>query len=179
MDELFKIAKHEGIIVETFPLQPPLYGVYLCQPGSKPVIGLSNVIATDRERRCIMAEELGHHFTTVGQCIPREFYHRNMRSNINRAEHKAMRWAAKHLIPKCRLIQAIESGITTIWDLTEYFNVVEDILLFRLKLPDLQNFRQTYIAKHGTDWTGRVLFKGFARTYVLFELLDTSFDLLV
>jgi len=32
-------------------------------------------------------------------------------------------------------------------------------------------------AKHGTDWTGRVLFIGCSQIYVLFELLDYSLDL--
>ena len=156
MDKLFAIAENEGIIIEYFPLKTPLYGVYLCSPGSPPVIGLSTNISTNRKRRCILAEELGHHFTTVGECIPHEFYHHNTRSNIDRAEHKALQWAAKQLLPKDKLIHAVESGIVAPWDLTEYFNVTEDMTRFRLKLPDLQNFRETYIAKHGADLTGRV-----------------------
>ena len=110
MDAMLAIAEQEGIIVETYPLHSPLQGIYICQSDKPPIIGLSSHIATNPERRCIMAEELGHHFTSVGICVPyKEFHHYCVRTPINKIEYKAMKWAAYHLIPENDLLDVIGS----------------------------------------------------------------------
>ena len=71
MDNMYCLAAREGIIVEEFPFTPPLGGIYIYQEGKKPLIGLSSNIATITEKRCVFAEELGHHFTSGFCSIPR------------------------------------------------------------------------------------------------------------
>jgi Predicted Zn peptidase len=145
---MLAIAEQEGIFVEDFALKPPLSGIYLRKNGKPPIIGLSKRIRTTRERRCIMAEELGHHFTSCGSNIPREFYHYAARLTISKTEHRALKWAAKYLIPRDKLCPAIENGVVHTWELADYFNVTESMIRFRAKLPDMQKFRSLYAAKN-------------------------------
>lgn len=134
MNKLLALAAQEGIIVEEFSLVKPLLGIYMCRTETPPVIGLSKSIHTSRERRCIMAEELGHHFTTVERCIPKEFSCYSTRMNISRAEYRALRWAADFLIPENNLLDIISQGLYEPWELAEYYNVTEQFANFRLRL---------------------------------------------
>ncbi len=68
---LLKFADEQGIIVEYWDFEPPLEAVYWSAPGVPPVIGLSRALFSNRAHfRCVLAEELGHHFTSVGSAIP-------------------------------------------------------------------------------------------------------------
>ena len=93
--------------------------------------------------RCVLAEELGHHYTTVGSCLPRTYFHYRDRVEVSRAEYRALRWAAQWLMPLDKLAQALKRGIVEIWDLADYFYVTEDMAKFRLNLPDVLLLRLT------------------------------------
>lgn len=139
MEQMLTIAELEGIMVVDYPLERPLLGIYLCGNNNPPVIGLSKFIGLDNERRCIMAEELGHHFTSAGQCLPKKFYSYNERVNITRAEYKALKWAANYLMPEHDLLDTLKSGIEEIWELAEHFNVTEEFVVFRMRLFGARN----------------------------------------
>lgn len=137
---LLKMASEQGIVVEYWDFQKPLEAVYWSFPGLPPVIGLAKSLFESRAHfRCVLAEELGHHFTTVGTTIPRAFLHYRGRLDISRAEYRAMRWAALHLIPLDKLREVIKKGVRERWELAEHFDVTEDMIDFRLRLPDIRN----------------------------------------
>lgn len=136
--EMLKIAYREGIIIEYWDFTPPLEGIYVCIPNMPPIIGISNkLFECSPQFRCVLAEELGHHFTTVGNNLPKQFYHYRDRLTVSKAEYRALRWAAEYLIPVDKLNLALRNGITCVWELTEYFNVTSEMMEFRLGLPDL------------------------------------------
>lgn len=141
--ELFQLAEREGIIIEWWNFVPPLEAVYWAVPGMPPVIGLANSLdyAPRVYIRCVLAEELGHHFTTVGNRIPRTYFHYRDRMEVSRAEHLALRWAALWLMPLDKLVRAFREGIFDAWELAEYFDVTEDMVRFRLNLPDILKVR--------------------------------------
>lgn len=141
--ELFRLAEREGIIIEWWNFEPPLEAVYWAVPGMPPVIGLANSLdyAPRAYFRCVLAEEMGHHFTTVGCRIPRTYFHYRDRMEVSRAEYRALRWAAQWLIPLGKLAQAFKWGIVEVWELAEYFDVTEDMVRFRLSLPDMLELR--------------------------------------
>jgi hypothetical protein len=60
---------------------------------------------------------------------------------VSRAEYRALRWAAQWLIPLDKLAQAFKWGIFEVWELAEYFDVTEDMVRFRLSLPDMLELR--------------------------------------
>lgn len=139
-DKLSAIAETEGIPVEYFDFAPPIKGLYWAEDDLPPIIGLDNSLKRDsRLLTCVFAEELGHHFTTVGQHLPREFYNRSALLYINKIEFKALRWAALHLMPYQELIHALRKGHHDVWDLADYFDVTEDMVTFRLSLLRLKH----------------------------------------
>ena len=84
-------------------------------------------IAIDRrlssnEKVCILAEELGHHYTAVGNILDQ--------SNIsNRKQERAGRlWAYDHLIGLSGIIQGYRSRCQNRYELAECLGVTEEFL---------------------------------------------------
>ena len=57
------------------------------------IIGLNKNIQTDTERSCILAEELGHYYTSTGDIIDQT----NVQNR--KQEHRARMWAYDKLLP--------------------------------------------------------------------------------
>ncbi|WP_049755837.1 ImmA/IrrE family metallo-endopeptidase [Desulforamulus reducens] len=133
-DRLFELAAQERIKIEYWEFAPPLLAVYTCLEGMPPVIGLDVSLSQNpRSLRCILAEELGHHFTTAGYATPRTYFHYANRLLLSKSEDQALRWAANYLIPATALRHAIDKGIQK-EELADHFNVTKQLLRFRLKL---------------------------------------------
>ncbi len=141
--ELFALAEKEGIKIEWWDFEPPLEAVYLAIPDMPPVIGLANSLYHSPRAyfRYVLAEELGHHFTTVGYRIPRIYFHYRDRMEVSRVEFRALKWAAQWLMPSDKLLRAFRQGIVEVWELAEYFDVTENMVRFRLSLPDVPELR--------------------------------------
>jgi Zn-dependent peptidase ImmA (M78 family) len=146
-DAMFQLAEDEKIIVEFYSFVSPVKGIYYVEEHEPPVIGLDKSLKSDTSMlRCILAEELGHHFTTVGCCIPREFYNYSDRLHISKVEFKAMRWAAEYLVPENDLLDVIGSGLYEPWELAEHFIITEEFANFRLRLFGVK--QHDYVAKN-------------------------------
>lgn len=78
---------------------------------------------TSDEKYCILAEEIGHYKTTVGNIL-------NQKNNITnqKKELVARRWAYQLILPKDLIDAAIADGYTEVWDLAEYLEVDEGFL---------------------------------------------------
>lgn len=75
---------------------------------------------SDKEKKCILAEELGHHFTSAGIIIDLK----NIR-NVKQ-EHKARRWAVNKLVPLQAFIEAFEARRLNKFDLLEDLGITEE-----------------------------------------------------
>ena len=77
---------------------------------------------TTAEKRCVLAEELGHHYTTVGDILDQ--------SDIGnrKQERKARAWAYEKMIPLSSIKQAFTVGYTELWEMAEYLEVDERFL---------------------------------------------------
>ena len=131
-EKLVELAKKNNITLKFWDFHPPIEAVYYCYPGKNPVIGIDYKIRKEKKHfRCVLAEELGHYFTTdQGSII--SHYHVRDRIGFCRQEYKAMEWAVNYLIPDPDLKRAV----TTIppWELEEFFQVDSDFIAFKLKL---------------------------------------------
>lgn len=112
LDEAYK----EGLVVKEKPLQ---YNDGRIK-GNR--IAIRETIETTTAKACILAEELGHYHTTVGDILDQ----RNV--NNRKQEHVARKWAYERLVPEEKIRQAIADGHTDIWDLAEHLNVDEIFL---------------------------------------------------
>ena len=86
------------------------------------VIAMSVKLKTIKEKRCVLAEELGHQFTSTGNII-------DLKSVCNwKQELKARKWSYERLVPLKTLISASYDGCTNLYELAEYLDVTEEFL---------------------------------------------------
>lgn len=69
--DLWTLAKQEGIKIEWWNFEPPLEAIYWHKPGLPPIIGLSKTLkqCSSAYFRCVLAEEIGHHFTATSNTL--------------------------------------------------------------------------------------------------------------
>lgn len=102
----------------------------LCK-GNK--IGISKAISTSTEKACILAEELGHYYTTVGNILDQS-------SVSNRKQElRARMWAYNRQIGLLGIIKSYEHGCRNLYDMAEYLEVTEEFLK-----DALERYRQKY-----------------------------------
>ena len=127
--ELEKITKDEGIIIgyEEFP--PPLKGIYI-RNKEMPIIGLDTRL-DPIEKRCILAEEIGHHFTLPDGMDLRESHRYGIVGKRIDYETKARMYAALLLMPQDQWLKAINKKNITMKELMTTFMVTKEMLYFR------------------------------------------------
>lgn len=138
MEKMLSLADEEGIETTYHHFKPPLYGLYIKPKGHSPMIELNTMLRRHAPAlRSVMAEELGHHFTTTGvymyQPFSEHFTYMD-KQNVDKCEYKALKWAAQYLISDDALIEALQDGITSTAALAEHFVVMPYIVEMRLKL---------------------------------------------
>lgn len=96
-------------------------------------IGIHKCISTTNEKFCVLAEELGHYFTSHGDILDQT------KTSNRKQEKRARNWAYEKLIPLNSLISAYESGIRNKYELAQYLNVIEEFLE-----EAIQHYREKY-----------------------------------
>lgn len=83
-------------------------------------IAIDQNIPTSAEKSCILAEELGHHYTSSGDILDQS-------NSFNRKqEHLARMWAYDTLIGLIGIIDCFKAGCRNRYEAAEYLNVPED-----------------------------------------------------
>lgn len=86
------------------------------------VIGINRNIRTSRERTCILAEELVHYHTTVGDII-------GQASNSDRRQElRARGWAYNRLIGLTGIVNSYKHGCCSLSETADYLDVTEEFL---------------------------------------------------
>jgi Zn-dependent peptidase ImmA (M78 family) len=108
-------------------------GIYIHAPGAyKPVIALSNTLHTqERKLRCVLAHELGHHFTTSGHYIIAA----NSTSSIYATKHEnlATKWAVNLMIDTYIFLECLKDGMDK-QELADYFYVLPEFINVKSEL---------------------------------------------
>ena len=124
LDEAFQ----EGLIVKEKPLKYNNGRI----KGKR--IAIRKDIDTSTEKACILAEELGHHHTSVGDIL-------NMSDSGNRKQERQARlWGYNKLIGLTGIIRAYEAGCQNCHEIAEFLDVTEEFL---------QDCIETYRDKYG------------------------------
>ncbi|HHV99991.1 MAG TPA: ImmA/IrrE family metallo-endopeptidase [Clostridiaceae bacterium] len=116
--KLLQEAERENIEVVYQPLGERIKGLY-CDG----VIAINKNISTTAEKTCVLAEELGHYYTSYGNILD------TSNTNNRKQEVKARRWAVKSLVPLKSIIQAYEAGCRNMFEVAEYIGVTEEFLI--------------------------------------------------
>lgn len=112
-----KEAEKENIKVVEIKLSKRIKGLY-----SNNVIAINDSLSTNKEKACVLCEELGHYHTSTGNILDQ--------SNINnrKQERIARAWGYRRLVGILDLIDAYKQGITNRFELAEYLDVTEEFI---------------------------------------------------
>ncbi len=119
--------KLERLEQEAFDDQVAVYDYYLGEENLKGYytdgnVAINTCVDTAAERMCVLAEELGHHHTSVGNIL-------DMSDTGNRKQERQARfWAYNKLIGLRGIIQAYEAGCQNSYEIAEYLEVTEEYL---------------------------------------------------
>lgn len=97
------------------------------------VIGLNKKMRTCRKRACILAEELGHFYTTIGDIISQST------TSDRRQELQARVWAYNKLVGLNGIVNAYKHGCYSLHDTADYLEVTEEFLF-----DALQYYKEKY-----------------------------------
>lgn len=142
IEEMYKLIEEENIILDiTDKLPDDVDGIYIKDSSSYPIIGINKRIEPyNKKYKMILAEELGHHFTSTGDSSVM-FNSYSQRINLSRGENKALRWATEFLLPLDEIKEAFiryeKYGIEEVLDRLE---VDRDFFIKRLEF--ISKYRQ-------------------------------------
>ena len=113
---LLSEASEYGLIVKEKPLKYNNGRI----KGSR--VAIRQDLSTSIEKACVLAEELGHHYTTYGNILDQSD------ASNRKQELRARAWAYNKQIGLLGLIRAYEHGCRTRFELAEYLEVTEEVL---------------------------------------------------
>ena len=120
-------ARDEGLFVK----EKSLHGSDGRIKGNR--IAIRKDIDTQAEKTCVLAEELGHHYTTTGNILDQS------RSENRKQELHARLHGYNRLIGLNRIIRAYQHRCQSLAEMAEYLEVTENFLKEALEL-----YRQKY-----------------------------------
>ena len=77
---------------------------------------------TTTEKACVLAEELGHHYTTVGNILDQS------KAENRKQERRARLWAYRKMFDLVDLVSAYKHGCRNRYEVAEYLGVTEQFL---------------------------------------------------
>lgn len=147
MRALISLAEKQKIQIEEYDLGRELLGIYVrIRTVAPPVIVLHKSLPCSSPlTRCVMSEELGHHFTMVGDAIHKHMNYGNQ-IGVGKIEKAALRWAGKLLVSDEDLYKIIKREQPSIYELAQKFNVTEGFMETRLRIFN----EEEYVLRRGT-----------------------------
>ena len=113
---LLSEASENGLIVKEKPLKYNNGRI----KGSR--VAIRQDLSTSVEKACVLAEELGHHYTTYGNILDQSD------TSNRKQELRARAWAYNKQIGLLGLIRAYEHGCRNRFEIAEYLEVTEKVL---------------------------------------------------
>lgn len=114
-EDLLKEAEECGLVVKEKPLRAYKGRI----KGNRIAIKKD---LSDTEKGCVLIEELGHYYTTVGDILDQS------RIENKKQERRARAWGYDRLIGITGLINAYKNGCRNRYEIAEYLNVSEQFL---------------------------------------------------
>lgn len=133
LSDIYSLIEYENIALEEVYFKSSnIEVIYFKVSEMNPIIGIHKNLLTDtRKYISVLAEELGHHFTSSGN-LTSECITYSDKLNRSKQEKRARIWASNFLISDNEIIGAILQNINTIYGLSLHFNVTEEIIKYKL-----------------------------------------------
>lgn len=122
-------ADNEGLTVKEMPMKYNNGRI----KGNR--IAIRKDIDTSTEKTCVLAEELGHHYTSVGDILDLSD------PSKRKQERQARLWGYNKLIGLSGLVKAFEAGCQDKYEVAEFLGVTDEYL---------QDCVECYRDKYGT-----------------------------
>ena len=119
--------KLEKLEQEAFEDKVKVHDYYLGEDSLKGIyidgnVAINTSVSNSIEKSCVLAEELGHHHTSVGDII-------NMTDSGNRKQERQARlWGYNKLIGLTGIIRAFRAGCQSRHEIAEKLDVTEEYL---------------------------------------------------
>lgn len=115
-EELLIEADKNGLITKEKPLQ-----AYNGRIKGNKILIRKDMNST--QKACVLAEELGHHYTTVGDILDQSI------TGNRKQEHRARVWAYRNAIGLSDLVSAYKRGCQNRYEIAEHLNITESFLM--------------------------------------------------
>lgn len=116
-EELLQTAYNQGIQVIDYEFEGNMSGYY-CNN----VIFIDKNAQDDQERKCILVEELGHHFTAVGDLTGEDTIEKCKQEQLGR------RWGFDTILPIDEIVDAVIDGCDNFYSIAEYLDITTEYL---------------------------------------------------
>ena len=113
---LLSEASENGLVVKEKPLKYNNGRI----KGSR--VAIRQDLSTSVEKACVLAEELGHHYTSYGNILDQSD------TSNRKQELRARAWAYNKQIGLLGLIKAYEHGCRNRFEIAEFLEVTEEVL---------------------------------------------------
>ena len=118
LERLEDEACRDGIEIVNYRFDSPCIKGLYCDK----TIGINLDIDTSNEKACVLAEELGHHHTSVGDIL-------DMSDPGNRKQERQARlWGYNKLIGLTGIVKAYKAGCQDRFEVAEYLGVTDEYL---------------------------------------------------
>ena len=129
---LNKLLSEENIHVNYEKLNDEILGCYYSIDGYELIVINEKLLDDIKLHNCILAEEIGHYRTSIGDNGPYLVNSSADDLNHSRTENRALRYAVDILVPTKKLLTFLCSDQSiNICDLSDYFEVTKDFILLK------------------------------------------------
>lgn len=144
ISDLVALIKDCNIVLDYQPLPNHICGFYNGSADLDLIVINTSITEDDILHKMILAEEVGHYFTTIGDNTPKKIYTYSEQLRIEKCEVAAMKWASNYLIPTHDLIELIANDLNpTLEACYDYFGVSKELMLLKFE----------YLSKVQTYWS--------------------------
>lgn len=156
-DELLNDAEEEHItVIENYDFSDTRIDGLYCDG----MVALNKHIRTEKEKKCILAEELGHHFTAVGDITDQTCAFNRKQELYGRA------YAYNKLVGLMGIIDAYQHNCTSLEESAEHLDVTPEFLKEAVSY---------YRSKYGTSVTVDKYTIFFEPYIAVLEIVESAF----
>ena len=145
--EIYQLIQEENIIVNELLLPNRKLGLYRKDSDGDFIFFHPSLNSNTPYLRCVLAEELGHHFTLIGNYNYTGKVSYQTFINSTKEENKAIRWATEYLIETNKLLEMFYEENFSIYSLADSFDVTPEFMLQKLYFMSY-DLPQWYVANN-------------------------------
>lgn len=154
LQNIYDLMDECNIALEYQDLPKDVLGIYSSNGKVDMIVINQYIESNEMLHRTILAEELGHYFTTIGNNTPKKYTKKRDNLKIDICEERAIRWSLNYLAPTQVLLDYINAHENVSFDdCCNHFGIPRDLMSLRFEILKLNgiswrpNDPETFIEK--------------------------------